>query len=132
MHRIAFAILLIIAVAAPETAAQSTGNAVNGERLFLRCKACHTLTAGGRSRLGPTLEGLFGRRVGSLEGYQYSRALKDADFIWDQNALETWLANPSSFLPGNRMAFAGFRLKEDRKDLIAYLEAATIPPAQTR
>ena len=132
MRPFALAILLALGLSVGDSLAQTTGNAVNGERLFLRCKACHTLTSGGRPRLGPTLEGLFERTVGSLDGYQYSRALKDADFVWDSEALDTWLANPDSFLPGNRMAFAGFRSAEDRRDLIAYLEVATKTPAQNR
>lgn len=123
-------ILLIMtsAVSAQTIAADAeNGDSIRGERLFLRCKACHTLTQSGRQRLGPSLAGLFSRSVGTLDGYSYSKALKEADFIWTEAALNTWLEEPNAFLPGNRMAFTGFKKPQDRLDLIAFLKQATHP-----
>jgi cytochrome c len=72
------------------------------------------------------LNGLFGREAGKEDGYKYSRALAEAGFIWTEEKLEQWLAKPNAFLPGNKMAFAGIREDQDRKDLIAYLRRATV------
>lgn len=96
-----------------------------GRRLFAQCRSCHTIDAGAPNRVGPNLHGVFGRKIGSLEGFTYSQAVRDADFTWDAAQLDHWLANPQSFLPGNRMAFVGVRDETQRRDLIAYLMVET-------
>jgi cytochrome c len=101
------------------------GDAAKGERLFNRCKACHTIEKGGPNKLGPNLHGLFGRQAGSVEGYNYSDALKNAGFVWTPEKLDGWLADPRGFLKGNKMTFAGLRKEDQREDLIAYLKEAT-------
>lgn len=111
---------------AADTSISSGGDAVKGKRLFNRCRACHNLTATARTRIGPNLDSLFGRQAGSAEGFKYSKALADADFIWTEKNLNEWLAQPRTFLPGNKMAFAGLRKEQDRKDLMAYLREATV------
>jgi cytochrome c len=92
-----------------------------GERLAMQCQACHALEKNGPTLLGPTLYGVFGRDAGSLPGFDYSPVLASATFIWTPAALDAWLAAPSQFLPGNRMAFAGIQNDADRNALIAYL-----------
>ncbi|WP_262691415.1 c-type cytochrome [Kordiimonas aestuarii] len=108
------------------TALSSHGDAEKGKRIFNRCKACHNLTAADRSRMGPNLDNLFGRQAGSKEDYKYSKALAEADFVWTEEKLDQWLMSPKTFLPGNKMAFAGLRKEDDRKDLMAYLRKATV------
>ncbi len=93
----------------------------NGKRQFNKCKACHTLVAGGPDRVGPNLHGVFDREVGAKAGFNYSEAVKTADFQWTPEKLDQWLENPRGFLPGNRMSFAGIKKADDRRDLIAYL-----------
>ena len=108
------------------TALSSQGDAEKGKRIFNRCKACHNLTAAERSRMGPNLDNLFGREAGSKDDYNYSKALAEAEFVWTEEKLDAWLSAPKTFLPGNKMAFAGLRKEEDRKDLMAYLRTATV------
>ena len=68
---------------------------------------------------------VFGRQAGSVEGYNYSPALREADFTWTAQQLDQWLNDPRGFLPGNKMAFAGIRDETDRRDLIAWLKLET-------
>lgn len=97
----------------------------NGQRQAQICRACHSLEAGGRHMVGPSLFGFIGIRAGSQPGFEYSPVLRNADFVWTPEALNAWLAQPGRFLPGNRMTFAGVMRKGDRDDLIAYLLAVT-------
>lgn len=97
----------------------------NGQRLAQMCKACHTLGEGGVHMIGPNLSGFFGNPAGSAEGYNYSAALQEADFVWTPRAMDAWLARPARFLPGNRMSFPGVSSASDRADMIAYLLEAT-------
>jgi len=92
-----------------------------GRRVFAQCRSCHVIQAGAPNRVGPNLHGVFGRQIGTAEGFTYSQAVQDADFVWDADHLDHWLQNPQTFLPGNRMAFAGVRDETQRRDLIAYL-----------
>jgi len=101
------------------------GDLENGRRVFARCRSCHTLPEGGMDMTGPNLWGVFGRQVGSRPGFRYSDAVQAADFTWDAEHLDGWLAAPRDFLPGNRMAFAGVPDETDRRDLIAYLKVET-------
>lgn len=103
----------------------------NGRRAFARCRSCHTITEGGPNMTGPNLYGVFGRRAGVHPGFNYSSAMKAADFTWDGAGLNDWLENPRTFLPGNKMSFAGIPDATDRRDVIAFLkvEAGYSPPA---
>ena len=104
-----------------------------GRRTFKNCGSCHTVVEGGTNVVGPNLHGIFGRQAGTLEGFSYSTALEDADFEWTPDRLESWLANPRDYLPGNKMSFAGVRRPEDRHAVIAYLmvESGYEPEAET-
>jgi cytochrome c len=98
-----------------------------GRRVFAQCRSCHTIDDGAPHRVGPNLHGVFGREIGTAEGFNYSQAVQAADFEWDAAQLDHWLANPQTFLPGNRMAFAGVRDATQRRDLIAYLMVESEP-----
>ncbi len=111
----------------------NTASLAAGARVWQRraCGSCHMVAPDGVARVGPNLYGMFSRRVGEGEGFLYSAALQNADFQWGPDELYEWIANPRTFLPGNRMAFAGEPSSQARRDLIAYLmvESGYEPPA---
>lgn len=98
-----------------------------GLKLAMQCRSCHSFEKNSASPIGPTLYGVFGRTVAAVDSYNYSQALANADFIWTPKALDSWLAEPAAFLPGNRMAFAGLRNQTDRNAVIAALLQLTLP-----
>jgi cytochrome c len=97
------------------------GNVEAGERLAMRCKACHTLDKDGANKLGPNLWGVIGRPKATVGGFTYSNALTKLDGSWTLEELDKFLTDPRRYAPGNRMAFAGLRKAGQRHDLLAYL-----------
>jgi len=96
-----------------------------GKRTFKLCQSCHTLAEGGPNLVGPNLYGIFGKEIGAVEGFTYSKAVEESDIIWTPEILAEWLESPRNFLPGNRMSFAGVRKPTDRTAVIAYIMAET-------
>ena len=103
----------------------NTADYARGRRTWKLCQSCHITAEGGGNLVGPNLHGLFGREAGTLEGFAYSPALQEADFIWTPDKVDHWLENPRTFLPGNRMTFAGVRKPDDRLAVVVYLMSET-------
>jgi cytochrome c len=117
----AVAVALFVGIATP-AAAQ---NAENGEQVFRKCRACHQVGEGAKNVVGPILNNIVNRPAGTIEGYNYSQANKEAGqkgLVWTEENLFKYLENPAAFMPKTKMAFAGIKDESDRKDLIAYLK----------
>jgi len=102
----------------------SAADAEKGRALYgLRCAACHSVEYSG---IGPAHKGVYGRRIGSAPGYDYSPALKAASGRWTEESLQSWLTDPERFLPGQKM---GVKLESaaERDDVIAYLKSLSSP-----
>jgi cytochrome c len=104
--------------------AQGVGDAQRGAQVFVQCKSCHSLEAG-KNMVGPSLHGLFGRKSGSVPGFAYSPAMKNANVTWNDDTLSKYLADPKAFVPGDKMVFAGIKDPSKLGDLLAYLNQAT-------
>ena len=101
-------------------AAHAEGDAERGAKRFEDCAACHALETGQES-VGPTLYGVFGRKAGEGGDFRYSPALKRSGIVWNEQTVDTFIADPQAVVPGNRMPFAGVTDAAARADLIAYL-----------
>ena len=99
----------------------NTADAAAGAKVFFKCKSCHAAGPGAPNMVGPSLHGLFGRKVGTHEGFVFSDAMANGGFEWTPAELDKYIANPRTELPGNRMAFVGLKDPADRQNLIAYL-----------
>jgi cytochrome c2 len=117
-----------VALCAPGLAAAQEGNADDGAEVFKKCRACHDVGPEARNKVGPVLNDIIGRHAGTIEGFAYSEANKSAGgkgLVWTEDVLLKYLENPLTFMPGTKMAFAGLKDAQDRKDLIAYLKKYT-------
>jgi cytochrome c len=103
------------AVPAPAVAAASK------PAVFNQCAACHS-TDRGENGIGPSLAGVFGRRAGTLAGFEYSQAMKDAGLTWNQANLDRYLENPRGVVPGTTMAYNGVKDAAQRQAVINYLK----------
>ena len=97
------------------------GNIERGSKLYIQCRACHSLKENEPHKIGPNLFKLIGSKAGIRDGYNYSDALSGSEIVWTVENLDLWLEKPYEILPGNKMVFSGMRKQEDRNDLIAFL-----------
>lgn len=106
--------------------AASAQDVENGKDVFKKCRACHQVGEGAKNVVGPMLNGIVGRKAGSVEGFNYSEANKEAGakgLVWTEEELFKYLEAPAKYMPKNKMAFVGLKDEKDRKDVIAFLKA---------
>jgi len=112
--------LMAAALLAGQTVLPASADSINdGKTAFSQCSACHRIT--GTEDSGPHLNGVLGRRAGSVPSFNYSPAMKNADIVWDLQRLDRFLANPQQEVPGTRMPFSGLPDVRKRAAIIAYL-----------
>ena len=92
-----------------------------GEKVFVQCKACHQAGDKAKNGVGPVLNGLFGRKAGSVEGFIYSDGNRSSGVTWDEATFAEYIKDPRAKIPGTKMVFAGVKDEQKIKDLIAYL-----------
>jgi cytochrome c len=127
------AAVALIAAAGARALAEDRGDPARGERAFQRCYSCHSVDPHERATLqGPSLYRVVGRRAATVEGFDYSDALKARGaqgLVWDEAALDAFVTDPQAYIPGVSMGFFGLDEAQDRADLIAYLrQAGTVTP----
>jgi len=117
--------LAILVAAAGWLTSALADDAANGQKVFNRCRACHNIGPGAHNKVGPQLNGIVGRKAGSIAGFNYSDALKQkaaGGLVWTEANLEQYLDAPDAFIPNGVMAFAGVKNDAELKDLIAFLK----------
>jgi cytochrome c len=115
-------VLLFVAAIVSLVNVASAQDRAEGEKVFATCKACHQIGEGAKNAIGPELNGVVGRKAGSVAGYSYSDANKNSGITWDESNLAVYLKDPKAKVPGTKMIFAGIKDEQKVQDLIAYLK----------
>lgn len=100
-----------------------------GRRVFARCLNCHEVGPNARNIFGPQLNGVLGRKAGSVPNYSYSAAMKNSGVVWNERTLAAFLRDTDKVVPGNKMRFFGFFSQGQLDDLMVYLRANPAPAA---
>lgn len=106
----------------------ATADPVNGEKVFKKCKSCHTVNKSGKNTVGPNLWDVVGRIKASVAGYSYSGVLKDMGGSWSFANLDAFLLSPKSYAKGTKMSFSGLKKAGDRAAVITYLRSLSDTP----
>ena len=93
-----------------------------GEKSFNKCRACHQVGESAKNVIGPVLNGLIGRKTGTVEGYNYSDANKNSGLVWDEAVFAEYIRDPKAKIPGTKMMFSGIKSEQEIKDLTAFLK----------
>ena len=97
-------------------------DAASGEKIFVQCKACHQIGENAKNAVGPVLNGLFGRKSGTIEGYSYSPANKNSGITWDEATFREYIKDPKAKIPGTKMIYPGLKDEKRIDDLVAFLK----------
>lgn len=114
-----FLIAVFFAVASCAANAQDVAS---GEKSFNKCRACHQVGESAKNGVGPVLNGLFGRKSGTIEGYNYSDANRNSGIAWDEAVFAEYIKDPKAKVPGTKMSFAGIKNEQEVRDLTAFLK----------
>ena len=117
--KLMFAAVAIVLLTAGPARAQ---DAEAGAKVFGQCRACHQIGENAKNLIGPKLNGIIGRKAGSIEGFVYSPANKNSGITWDEATFTDYIHDPKVKIPGTKMTFAGMKNEQQIQDLLAYLE----------
>jgi cytochrome c len=118
MKSIVIAAFAVVVLAVPARGQ----DAAAGEKIFVQCRACHQVGESAKNVVGPVLNGLFGRKSGTIEGYSYSDANKSSGIVWDEKVFAEYIQNPRAKIPGTKMIYAGLKDEKRIQDLTAFLK----------
>ena len=112
-------------IAVFSTAAVCAANAQDvaaGEKSFNKCRACHQVGESAKNIIGPALNGLIGRKTGTIDGYNYSEANRNSGIVWDETVFAEYIKDPKAKILGTKMMFSGIKSEQEIKDLTAFLK----------
>ena len=111
-----FGISTVMAADEPKPVVQSNDL---GKKVFKKCKSCHSFT---KNKLGPSLGNIIDQKAGAVEGFKYSKAMKNSEVVWNDCSLDSFLKKPRKYIKGTKMRFSGIKKESHRKALIEYLK----------
>jgi cytochrome c len=117
-HSALCGLVAVLVATSTSATAEAASDAARGEALYRDCQACHAID---KNQIGPMHRGVVGRTAGTVQGFDYSEALKSAKIVWTEANLDKWLADPEVFVPGSKMFFSVDKAG-DRADIIAFLK----------
>jgi len=115
-------VMLLMMASLIFSGAASAQNVAEGEKVFKKCKTCHDVGENAKNKVGPVLNGLEGRKSGSIPGYRYSDANKNSGIVWSEAEFLEYIKDPRAKIPSTKMAFVGIKKEDEAKDLWAYLK----------
>lgn len=115
-------LVVVAALAAVLPAPVAAQNADDGKAVFNKCRACHQVGPNAKNMVGPALNGLIGRKAGTIEGFNYSEANKSSGIVWDEETFREYIKNPKAKMPNTKMVFPGLSDEKDIGDLLAFLK----------
>ena len=115
-------IAVIACVLVGGTASALAQDLANGENSFKKCLPCHSVGPDAKNKVGPVLNGLDGRKSGTIESYNYTDANKNSGITWDDKTFAEYITDPRAKIPGTKMVYAGIKNEKERADLWAYLK----------
>lgn len=118
MQQVSSVILVLVALIASSVAQDAT----NGEKVLAQCRPCHQVGETARNIIGPILNGLFGRKSGTIDGFNYTAANKNSGITWDDATFSEYIKDPRAKIPGTTMVFGGIKDEGRIRDLVAYLK----------
>jgi len=117
--RVVIFVAVLVIVGVGDAHAQ---DAAAGEKVFGVCKACHQIGENAKSAVGPVLNGVIGRKAGSVAGYSYSDANKNSGITWDEATFREYIEDPKAKVTGTKMIYVGLKDEQKTNDLVAFLE----------
>ncbi len=112
-------VALLAMIGTGEATAQ---DAAAGEKVFAVCKACHQIGENAKNAVGPVLNGIIGRKAGSVAAYSYSDANRNSGITWDEATFREYIKDPKAKVPGTKMIYAGLKDEQKTNDLVAFLK----------
>jgi cytochrome c len=114
--------LAAAALIATSTGAGLAQDVEKGVNVFKQCQACHSMGAGAQNKIGPELNGLDGRKAGTVPNYSYSDANKNSRIVWGEQTFKEYIKDPRAKIPGTKKNFAGLKNEQQANDLWAYIK----------
>jgi cytochrome c len=114
-------LFVLIVAALASSGGASAQDVAAGEQSFRKCLPCHAVGEDARNKVGPLLNGLEGRKSGTIEGYSYTDANKNSGITWSEATFKEYITDPRAKIPGTKMVFAGIKNDKEKGDLWAYL-----------
>lgn len=115
-------IVMGLAVLALATGAAAAQDLASGAKSYKKCAACHDIGPNAKNKVGPLLNGLDGRKSGTIAGYSYSEANKNSGIVWDEKQFLEYIKDPKAKIPTTKMVFAGIKNEAEAKDLWAFIK----------